>query len=79
MFLVSFLLEGPFEAFPLYLSNVVLTVACFHSAGAVSDVEMQEHYDEFFEVCALLCLYNRIETTVTKCYLPVVMLLKGQP
>lgn len=26
-------------------------------AGAVSDVEMQEHYDEFFEVCkgALQC------------------------
>ena len=24
-------------------------------AGAVSDVEMQEHYDEFFEVSDLLC------------------------
>lgn len=28
-------------------------------AGAVSDVEMQEHYDEFFEVCkdALQCYW----------------------
>lgn len=32
------------------------------SAGAVSDVEMQEHYDEFFEVREQLWAMGRLVT-----------------
>lgn len=53
-----YLSKGPFkDFFSQHLSNLVLTVACYHFVGAVSDVEMQEHYDEFFEVSDLFCLF----------------------